>query len=73
MLSPYENSGGHGQVEKLKVPIIECADYMETSALGSAEWIRFYGLLFGQPHKADSIIRKESSKPKNKISPSLHA
>ena len=56
MLSPYENSGGHGQVEKLKVPIIECADYMETSALGSAEWIRFYGMLFGQMHKADSIF-----------------
>lgn len=56
MLSPYENSGGHGQVEKLKVPIIECADYMETSALGSAEWIRFYGLLFHQSAKADSIF-----------------
>ena len=56
LLSPYENSGGHGQVEKLKVPIIECADYMETSALGSAEWIRFYGLLFHQSAKADSII-----------------
>ena len=56
MLSPYENSGGHGQVEKLKVPIIECADYMETSALGSAEWIRFYGMLFHQSHKADSIF-----------------
>jgi len=56
MLSPYENSGGHGQVEKLKVPIIECADYMETSALGSAEWIRFYGLLFHQQAKADSIF-----------------
>ena len=56
MLSPYENSGGHGQVEKLKVPIIECADYMETSALGSAEWIRFYGMLFSQLHKADSIF-----------------
>ena len=56
ILSPYENSGGHGQVEKLKVPIIECADYMETSALGSAEWIRFYGMLFHQSHKADSIF-----------------
>ena len=56
LLSPYENSGGHGQVEKLKVPIIECADYMETSALGSAEWIRFYGLLFHQSAKADSIF-----------------
>ena len=56
MLSPYENSGGHGQVEKLKVPIIECADYMETSALGSAEWIRFYGMLFGKQALADSIF-----------------
>jgi iron complex transport system substrate-binding protein len=56
LLSPYENSGGHGQVEKLKIPIIECADYMETSALGSAEWIRFYGLLFHQSAKADSIF-----------------
>ena len=56
LLSPYENSGGHGQVEKLKIPIIECADYMETSALGSAEWIRFYGMLFGKEALADSIF-----------------
>ena len=56
LLSPYENSGGHGQVDKLKIPIIECADYMETSALGSAEWIRFYGLLFGREALADSIF-----------------
>ena len=56
LLSPYENSGGHGQVEKLKIPIIECADYMETSALGSAEWIRFYGLLFEREALADSIF-----------------
>ena len=56
LLSPYENSGGHGQVEKLKIPIIECADYMETSALGSAEWIRFYGMLFGCEAKAESIF-----------------
>ena len=56
LLSPYENSGGHGQVEKLKIPIIECADYMETSALGSAEWIRFYGLLFGREALSDSIF-----------------
>ena len=56
LLCPFENSGGFGRIEKLKVPIIECADYMETSALGSAEWIRFYGLLFHQSSKADSIF-----------------
>lgn len=56
LLSPFENSGGYGRVEKLNIPIIECADYMETSALGRAEWMRFYGLLFGQPQKADSLF-----------------
>lgn len=56
LLSPFENTGGYGRVEKLNIPIIECADYMETSALGRAEWMRFYGLLFGQTQKADSLF-----------------
>ena len=29
---------------------------METSALGRAEWIRFYGRLFGKGHEADSLF-----------------
>lgn len=56
LLSPFENGGGYGAIEKLGIPIIECADYMEQSALGSAEWIRFYGLLFGKKQIADSIF-----------------
>ena len=56
MLSPFENSGGYGRVEKLNIPIIECADYMETSALGRAEWMRFYGLLFGKKTEADAMF-----------------
>ena len=55
-LSPFQNSGGYGKVEALGIPIIETADYMETSALGRAEWMRFYGLLFGSSHEADSIF-----------------
>lgn len=47
LLSPFENSGGYGQIEKLGIPIIECADYMEVSPLGRAEWMKFYGILFG--------------------------
>ena len=58
LLCPFENGGGFGQIEKLNIPIIECADYMETSALGCAEWIRFYGLLFHQTTKADSIFHE---------------
>lgn len=62
LLSPFENSGGYGRVGKLNIPIIECADYMETSALGRAEWMRLYGLLLGKEAQADSLfagIKKE--------------
>lgn len=57
-LSPFQNNGGYGRLEELSVPIIEVADYMETSALGRAEWIRFYGMLLGAEHEADSIFNK---------------
>lgn len=55
MLSPFENAG-YGQIEKIGIPIIECAEYMETSALGRAEWMKFYGLLFGCEERADSLF-----------------
>ncbi len=54
--SPFENSGGLGRIESLGIPIIWCADYMENSPLGRAEWIRFYGRLFGRGREADSIF-----------------
>ena len=56
MLSPYEDNGGYGRVGKLGVPIIECADYLETSPLGRAEWMRFYGILVGKAAEADSLF-----------------
>lgn len=56
LLSPFENSGGYGRIDRLGVPIIECADYMETSALGRAEWMRFYGRLYGCAARADSLF-----------------
>lgn len=55
-LSPFQNSGGYGRIEELDVPIIEMADYMETSALGRAEWVRFYGMLLGVETRADSLF-----------------
>lgn len=56
LVSPFQNSG-YGPVEKLGIPIIEGADYMESLPLGRTEWIRFYGMLFGKEAKADSIFR----------------
>ena len=61
LLSPFENSGGYGRIGKLNIPIIECADYMETSALGRAEWMRFYGMLFGAASQADSLFAEVDS------------
>lgn len=55
-LSPFQNSGGYGKLEKLGIPIIEMADYMETSALGREEWMKFYGLLFGCEERANEIF-----------------
>ena len=56
LLSPFENSGGYGRIEKLGIPLIECADYMETSPLGRAEWMRFFGMLTGKEQVADSLF-----------------
>ena len=55
-LSPFQNSGGYGRVEDLGITIIEMADYMEPSALGRAEWMRFYGMLVGAEAEADSLF-----------------
>lgn len=56
LISPFENSGGYGKLDKLNIPIIETADYMETSPLGRAEWMKFYGLLFKSKERSDSLF-----------------
>lgn len=56
LLSPFENSGGYGKVEDLNIPIVECAEYMEKSPLARAEWMKFYGRLFGASEQADSLF-----------------
>ena len=61
MLSPFENSGGYGKTEEIGIPLIECAEYMETSPLARAEWMRFYGLLFGAGDKADALFHNVDS------------
>jgi len=56
MVSPFEGSGGYGRLETIGVPIIECVDYMEKSPLARAEWMKFYGELFGCRSLADSLF-----------------
>lgn len=54
LVSPFENSGGYGKLDKLHIPLIEVADYMEASPLGRAEWMKFYGMLFEKSDAKDS-------------------
>lgn len=53
--NPYQNAG-HGILETLGIPIVEMADYMESTPLGRAEWIKLLGVLYGNRHAADSIF-----------------
>ena len=64
LLSPFENSGGYGKLDKLHVPIIEAADYMESSPLGRAEWMKFYGMLFKKDRNAPKTALAASCEPK---------
>lgn len=62
LVSPFENSGGYGKLDKLHIPLIEVADYMEASPLGRAEWMKFYGMLFEKSDAKDSEAEISSSK-----------
>ena len=56
LVSPFENSGGYGKLDKLHIPIIEAVDYMESSPLGRAEWMKFYGMLFGKDKNISTTV-----------------
>ena len=53
--SPFENSG-YGSAEKIGIPIVEAADYMENHPLGRTEWVLFYGLLLGRRQEAEELF-----------------
>lgn len=59
--SPFENSG-YGSAEKLGIPIVEAADYMENHPLGRTEWVLFYGLLLGEREAAEQIFARTEAR-----------
>ena len=61
LVSPFDNSGGYGKLDKLHIPIIEAADYMESSPLGRAEWMKFYGMLFGKDKNISTTAAGKAS------------
>lgn len=56
-VNPIQNTG-LGNLSHLPMPIIYCADYMETSPLGRAEWMKFYGRLVGRGQRADTLFAR---------------
>lgn len=62
VLSPYENSGDYGKVGRIGIPLIECADYMEPTPLGRAEWMKFYGMLVGRRDEAVALFEATEAK-----------
>ncbi len=56
LTSPFQNAG-HGAIEMLGIPIIECADYMESAPLGRAEWIKLMGELLCKRDEAAEIYQ----------------
>ncbi|MDE7374400.1 MAG: ABC transporter substrate-binding protein, partial [Odoribacter sp.] len=53
--SPLSNAP-YGRVEKTGIPQIKCVDYMESTPLGRAEWIRLLALFFDREALADSLF-----------------
>lgn len=56
LVSPYEGAAFGAGTMPGNLPVVLCADYMETSPLGRAEWMRFYGRLVGCGARADSLF-----------------
>lgn len=45
-------------LQRAGIPVLYDSDWTETSPLGKAEWIKFFGALFNKENVADSIFRK---------------
>ena len=56
--APFEEIR-YTSLDRANIPVIDCADYLETTPLGRAEWMRFYGRLWGKSQLADSLFEEE--------------
>lgn len=64
LIMAYSMGGNMSQLQPLQqagIPVILNSDYLETSPLGRAEWIKLTGILCGQYQQADSIFSRIES------------
>lgn len=50
------NNSTFSTIQNTGIPVLYNSDWTETSPLGKAEWIKFFGLLFNKEKQADSIF-----------------
>jgi len=50
------NNSAFATIGKTGIPVLYNSDWTETSPLGKAEWIKFFGVLFDKEKEADSIF-----------------
>lgn len=55
LLSAYEGVDV-AKYERLGTPLVQCTDFLESSPLARAEWMRYFGRLWGVGEKADSLF-----------------
>ncbi len=63
----FSNQTTNKSFDKLKsispnTTFINCLDYLETSPLAKAEWIKLFGYIFNRQNKADSIFESVEKK-----------
>lgn len=51
-----QSNGQLSKIESMGIPVYYNSDFLENSPLGRAEWIKFFGALFHEVEKADSIF-----------------
>lgn len=59
-VAPLEDVG-FGALAHMNIPMVVCADYMESTPLGRAEWMKFFGLLFDCEVQSDSLFKAVES------------
>lgn len=45
-------------IQKTGIPVLYNADWTETTPLGKAEWIKFFGVLYNKQKEADSVFKQ---------------
>ena len=64
-LSMDSETAKFNQFEKAGIPVLYNADWVETTPLGKAEWVKFFGVLFDKQEQAETYFKNIVSQYNN--------